>query len=347
MSEILEELRRQSFVAVKDVFENGDIDGDIELRATNSDTGNFEDIFIDEDINLARSAEATAETNLENSNGGGRTSARKAFQNSLLLLLWLMVVAAMVVAVVVPSFPNFANETEAPIAPIATSPPTIADQSPTLAPTRGPHDGNETEAPIATSPPTIANQPPTLAPTRGPHDAAFSPVEQGVISTDFYMVSAAFQDGQKIPDLFSLDGGNRSPPLQWYNIPPGTKSFALFFNNPDIPKSPHWWVHWMVINIPGRVTSFDEDAQFSDGALVLSNSFGEASYSGMQTPCNKTHTYNFMLFALDMIIHPDDLHLDLFGHKLKAEVANLMKGHKLGIAELFGNFTGTGPDCGR
>src|SRR4029079_3119987 len=56
------------------------------------------------------------------------------------------------------------------------------------------------------------------------------------------LTSSAFRNGQPIPTQFTCDGADQSPPLQWGEPPPGTKSFALVIDDPDAPSGTfrHW-----------------------------------------------------------------------------------------------------------
>lgn len=52
----------------------------------------------------------------------------------------------------------------------------------------------------------------------------------------FSLTSPAFRDGERIPARYTADGENFSPPLQWSDPPPGTKSFAIVVEDPDAPS---------------------------------------------------------------------------------------------------------------
>ena len=47
--------------------------------------------------------------------------------------------------------------------------------------------------------------------------------------------STAFSDGAAIPRGHTCDGEDTSPPLAWSDVPKGTRSFALFCDDPDAP----------------------------------------------------------------------------------------------------------------
>src|SRR5438046_2562332 len=48
--------------------------------------------------------------------------------------------------------------------------------------------------------------------------------------------SKAFVNGQPIPKKYTEDGSNISPPLNWMDVPGGTKELALIMDDPDAPR---------------------------------------------------------------------------------------------------------------
>jgi len=103
---------------------------------------------------------------------------------------------------------------------------------------------------------------------------------------------------------FGCTGQNISPSLAWKNFPAETKSFALMVHDPDAPTGSGWW-HWVVYNIPAKVTSLQAGAgkadgnQLPQGAVQSNTDFGSPGYGG---PCppkgDKPHRYVFTVFAL-------------------------------------------------
>jgi Raf kinase inhibitor-like YbhB/YbcL family protein len=103
---------------------------------------------------------------------------------------------------------------------------------------------------------------------------------------------------------FGCSGQNRSPALAWKNVPPETKSFALMVHDPDAPTGSGWW-HWVVYNIPAKVSSLPTDAGKADGSLLpqgalqSNTDFGSQGYGGPCPPVgDKPHRYVFTIFAL-------------------------------------------------
>jgi Raf kinase inhibitor-like YbhB/YbcL family protein len=75
--------------------------------------------------------------------------------------------------------------------------------------------------------------------------------------------SKSFADGATIPRRFTCDGENISPPLQWNDAPPQTKSFVLLCDDPDAPGKV--WRHWAAYDISGKRTYLDENEGRSSG----------------------------------------------------------------------------------
>jgi Raf kinase inhibitor-like YbhB/YbcL family protein len=109
-----------------------------------------------------------------------------------------------------------------------------------------------------------------------------------------------FENGGNIPSKYTGEGENVSPPLQWKNVPEGTRSFALVCHDPDAPmvsESTYGFVHWVLYNIPGSVTSLEEGTtEFTKGH----NGGNREGYMGPMPPeGHGIHHYFFLLLALD------------------------------------------------
>lgn len=141
--------------------------------------------------------------------------------------------------------------------------------------------------------------------------------------------SAAFSAGNDIPQKYSCDGEDISPPLAWSNTPEGTQSFALIFDDPDAPNGT--WDHWLIYNLPGSLSSLSENASLPAKAGLGQNSWKKREYGG-PCPPSGTHRYFFKLYALDTMLNfdsPPD----------KQTLLKAMEGHIWGEAELMGTFT--------
>jgi Raf kinase inhibitor-like YbhB/YbcL family protein len=113
--------------------------------------------------------------------------------------------------------------------------------------------------------------------------------------------SPAFSALEKIPQRYTSDGENVSPPLQWDELPPETKQLALICHDPDAPL-PWGFTHWTLYNIPPEVTEVAEGSNcgFTEGV----NSAGKTGYTGPAPPeGHGVHHYYFWLYALDKTLN--------------------------------------------
>jgi len=121
----------------------------------------------------------------------------------------------------------------------------------------------------------------------------------GETADQLKLVSSSFDPGDPIPQVFSCDGSDISPPLSWSNVPEGTQSFALICDDPDAPVGT--WVHWVVYNIPADSRLLHENQprsrELASGAIQGTNSWGKLGYGGPCPPSGK-HRYYFKLYAL-------------------------------------------------
>lgn len=144
--------------------------------------------------------------------------------------------------------------------------------------------------------------------------------------------SSAFGNGELIPEKYTCDGENISPPLEWSGFPENTKSFALIVDDPDAPTGTV--DHWIVYNLPQSVHSLEENIQdYPKNALGGQNHKGKTSYTG-PCPPDKIHRYFFKIYALDN-------NLPLEGGATKQQVLDAMQKknvHILDKAELMGQY---------
>jgi Raf kinase inhibitor-like YbhB/YbcL family protein len=76
------------------------------------------------------------------------------------------------------------------------------------------------------------------------------------------LTSDTFTAGQPIPTKYTCDGADVSPPLQWSAAPAETKSFALIYDDPDVPMGT--WVHWGLNGLPASTRSLPEKLPLGD-----------------------------------------------------------------------------------
>lgn len=146
--------------------------------------------------------------------------------------------------------------------------------------------------------------------------------------------SAAFADGQAIPDKYTCHGQDISPPLQWNGAPSQAKSIALTCEDPDAPSGT--FTHWVIFDVPVTASSFSENvsktAKLPDGSEQGRNSFGNTGYNGPCPPGGKTHHYIFKVYALDSTVMLDP------GGASREDLLNAMNGHILAQGELTGTY---------
>ena len=150
----------------------------------------------------------------------------------------------------------------------------------------------------------------------------------------FEITSPAFTAGEAIPSVYSCQGEDHSPALEWSDPPPGTQSLALVMDDPDAPGKT--WVHWIVFNLPPDSRGLAESASTARGTSSLpegarsgKNSSGREDYGG-PCPPSGTHRYFFHLYALDTTL--DDQPLD------KTALLKAIEGHVLDQGELMGTY---------
>ena len=191
--------------------------------------------------------------------------------------------------------------------------------------------------------------------------------------------SDAFRDGQPIPSANAFcpapghDGPfNRSPPLEWSDVPAGTKSLALACVDPDAPaeKGPMGapipyetprtdFVHWLLVDLPpgpgGLAEGADSDGRTARGkrdertahgvrgrndytAYFAADDAMRGTYYGYDGPCppendRRVHRYRFTLYALDVDT------LGLGGPFTFADLRRALDGHVLAERTLTGTYT--------
>jgi Raf kinase inhibitor-like YbhB/YbcL family protein len=147
------------------------------------------------------------------------------------------------------------------------------------------------------------------------------------------VTSTAFSEGQPIPEKYTCQGKDISPPLKWSGAPASAKSLVLIADDPDAPVGV--WVHWVLYDIPATVGAFAEDlpkSQFTpEGAKQGLNDFKHLGYGGPCPPPGKAHRYFFKLYALDSL-------LNLKAGSTKQEVERVMEKHVLAEGRLMGTY---------
>ncbi len=165
-------------------------------------------------------------------------------------------------------------------------------------------------------------------------DAVIPGESKGGQGMSMKIESSAFVHNGDMPQRFTCDGQDVSPPLSWSGVPDGAKSLVLIVDDPDAPdpKAPKMtWVHWVLYNIPPSASGLPEGV--SSGALPHGtaegvNDWKRTGYGGPCPPVGR-HRYFHKLYALDTV-------LTGLNKPTKAQLEKAMQGHVLAQAELVG-----------
>ena len=150
--------------------------------------------------------------------------------------------------------------------------------------------------------------------------------------------SDAFAQGERIPEKFTGDGQDVSPPLSWDGVPEAAMTLVLVCDDPDAP-SPEPWVHWVVYGIPASAAGLPEalpnfeQLESPAGARQGKNSWPHGVTIGYRGPMppegHGLHHYRFRLYALD-------ISFDFQPALDKRTILSAISGHVLAEAELIG-----------
>jgi len=147
----------------------------------------------------------------------------------------------------------------------------------------------------------------------------------------FQLFTQAFQEGGPIPRLYTCEGADLSPTLEWAGEPTATRSFTVIVDDPDAPGGV--WTHWLLCDIPGGVHSLAQDLKPGAVGISGANDFGRPGYGG---PCppkgHGPHRYYFKVLAVDI---PS---LGLKAGARRRDLDRALKGHILSEASLMGRY---------
>ncbi|MFQ5958886.1 MAG: YbhB/YbcL family Raf kinase inhibitor-like protein [Alphaproteobacteria bacterium] len=149
------------------------------------------------------------------------------------------------------------------------------------------------------------------------------------------LTSTAFADGERVPERYTCEGDDLSPPLAWSGAPAGTLSFALLCDDPDAPAGT--WHHWAAYDIPAERSAltegFPKDARVGPVRQAVTD-FRRPGYGGpCPPPGHGVHHYHFRLLALDVATLglADDAHC--------TDVARAAAGDVLAEAKIVGTYS--------
>lgn len=128
------------------------------------------------------------------------------------------------------------------------------------------------------------------------------------MANEFTVTSRDSQNGMLSPRNFAnivgCTGENISPEISWRDSPKDTKSFVVTIYDPDAPTGSGWW-HWVVVDIPGSVTSLSQGAgnslnKLPSGARQINTDMGVPGYGGACPPVGESHRYIITVKALNV-----------------------------------------------
>ena len=158
-------------------------------------------------------------------------------------------------------------------------------------------------------------------------------VEEEETQMAWKITSSAFEGGDMIPEKYTDDGEDVSPPLTFEDVPEDAVELVLIMHDPDAPREggwTHWVVYGMASDIGGLPENIPTEATVDDPGLVQGeNSWDSIGYGGPAPPEGQPHRYQFRGYALS---EP----LDLEPGATKAEVEAAMDGNIIGEAMLEG-----------
>ncbi|KAL6534404.1 hypothetical protein OROHE_013329 [Orobanche hederae] len=164
-------------------------------------------------------------------------------------------------------------------------------------------------------------------------------------SDEFRLVSPNISHEGRLPRQYMGEGQgarrNISPPLEWYNLPLGTKSLALVVHDIDAPDPDGPIVPfsiWVVVDIPPTVKGLPEgfsgrEEDMGGEYAGIKEGYNDLKKHGWQAPKLPSHGHRieFKLYALDG-------ELDLGNKVTKDKVLEAIEGHVLGEAVLMAIF---------
>lgn len=173
-------------------------------------------------------------------------------------------------------------------------------------------------------------------PTGGPNSAQDPQASKGDTTMTIGITSSAFEQGQPIPQRYSGEGQNISPPLSWDNVPSKAKTLVLTMEDPDAPSGT--FIHWVLYDLPAQTSGLAENVPHQatvsnlEGAKQGPNSAGKIGYTGPKPPIGHgRHRYFFRIHALDAA-------LNIAPGATAEQLRQAMAGHVIAEGELMGTY---------
>jgi Raf kinase inhibitor-like YbhB/YbcL family protein len=178
-------------------------------------------------------------------------------------------------------------------------------------------------------PPTAPPPPPTTTTIAGEGTGETAPT---TLAPAGLRLLAPWADSTAIPETYTCDGADTSPPISWTGVPDGTSELAVLFVDLDATGDDgRSYVHWLVTGVDPSVSSFVE-ASVPPGAIARTNTFGDEGYGGPCPPGGESHRYELTVHALNQP-------LDVADDALAAEVIDRLGQLSIGSATVVGTYS--------
>lgn len=115
------------------------------------------------------------------------------------------------------------------------------------------------------------------------------------VPSTMVVTSPAFSPGGEIPERFSCEGDNVSPPLTWSGVPSRARALAVVVDDPEAPTGT--FTQWVLVGLGPRRTGLAEGERPA-GSITGVASSGAAEYVGPCPPDGQRHHYRFTVYAL-------------------------------------------------
>lgn len=118
------------------------------------------------------------------------------------------------------------------------------------------------------------------------------------------LTSPAFEDGGRIPERYTGEGADLSPPLEWKGVPDGADVLALLVEDPDAPGST--FTHWVAGDFDASINGFEE-GDVPASAVEGTNDFDDIGWRGPLPPeGDGPHRYFFLLYAANQPLNIEE-----------------------------------------
>lgn len=126
-----------------------------------------------------------------------------------------------------------------------------------------------------------------------------APIHRTATPSSFTLRSMMFRDGNTLPTLYTAQGRNVSPALEFLALPPDTRELALIADDPGDASVVYWVVYRIPASLPAlaEAISTEPTPPLLAGGVQGRNSNGTLGYHGPDTT-DGNRRIRFTLYAL-------------------------------------------------